>query len=156
MPKRHEVTVATTIAAPLDTVWGLLSSLHRYGEWVESTLEILRADADLRVGSTIEERSRICGFFTAQVTWRVIELEERRRIAFSGEGVRAVSDLGFELEVATSGIATECSLGLSYLPRFGAVGSVVELLASPNVNAEQRRSIKTLAIVAEREAGGGA
>jgi len=149
--REHRATVATTVDAPADVVWDLACATDRYEEWIESTLEVIRADGAASLDATWEERSRICGFWKATILWRVTAFDPPRRLCFEGGGVTAVSGLGFEIEVDPLGDKTDFTLTLWYTPRFGPLGSVIEFCTHGNVDAEQHRSVKTFAILAERE-----
>jgi hypothetical protein len=156
MPSEHRETAATTIAAPLDVVWDLVTDIARFPDWIESTLEIVHVDGGIALGASYVERSRISGFFTSTICWRVAQYEPRRRVEYTGSGVSVLSRLGYSVEIEPVGSATEFTLELWYLPRFGPLGSFMEVAARSNVNAEHRRSVATFSILAERRASGDA
>ena len=153
MAREHRVTVSSTVAAPLEAVWDLILRMDRYEEWIESTIELVGADPHMTVGASFEERSRVSGLFTARLRWTLRELEPLTRIAFDGDGVAVVRGLGFALDVADLGGSTEFSLTLWYTPRFGPVGSLVDWLTRSNVTNDQKRSVRTFAILAEGPRG---
>jgi len=123
--------------------------MDRYGEWIESTIEVLEADPHMAVGASFEERSRVSGLFTATLRWTAREVEPLARIAFDGEGVTIVQGLGFAVDLSERGASTEFALTLSYTPRFGPIGSLVDWLTRSNVTNDQKRSVRTFAILAE-------
>lgn len=144
------MTAATDVAAPKEVLWDLLGRFADYGDWLESTTEVLRADDVAVVGARFEERSRISGVFMATIRWTLLDLEPETRMVFGGEGVWAVDGLGFSVDVADRGERCELSLTLWYTPRFGPLGSLAEVLTRSNVTNDQRRSVATLATLAER------
>ncbi len=74
-------------------------------------------------------------------------------MVFHGEGVAVLEGLGFSVDLEGQGAATELSLTLWYTPRFGPVGSALDVLTRSNVTNDQKRSVRTLASLAEHRAG---
>ena len=153
--REHRVTASIDAHAPVEVLWDVLTRFSDYGDWLESTTEVLRAD-DAAVGASFEERSRISGVWMATIRWTVTELQAHRRLAFRGEGVRVLDGLGFAVDLAAEGDATGLSLTLWYTPRYGVVGSALDVLTRSNVTNDQKRSVRTLATLAERIAHGDA
>jgi uncharacterized protein YndB with AHSA1/START domain len=149
----HLVEASTTVAAPLAPVWRYLRRLDQYPEWIESSLELVRADPIAMVGAELVEHARVLGFFTATITWRVVDLEEEHRIVFEGSGVPTIGGLGFAVVLEPAEGSTEFTLTLWYTPKYGVLGSVIEFLAHGGVNADHKRSARTFAILAERASG---
>jgi uncharacterized protein YndB with AHSA1/START domain len=145
----HRVTAETTVPAPLARVWSLVADLHRYADWVESTIEVLRADDEVAPGARYEERTRLSGLWTATTCWTITELQPGARIAFAADGVRAVRDLTLVLTLQQVAGGTAVTSTYAYLTRFGPLGSVLELVVRGNVVNDQRRSLRTLSHLAE-------
>lgn len=153
MAREHREFATTTVAAPAGTVWDLLCALDRYGEWLESTTELLATDGEARLGAIFEERSRISGVWMATIRWTVTEFEPLRRLAFEGTGVAVVTGLGFAVDLEAVGPATELTLSLWYRPRFGPLGTFLDWVTRSNVTNDQKRSVRTLAFLAEGRGG---
>jgi len=149
MGREHREFASTTAAAPVEAVWELLVDTDRYAEWIESTTEVLRSDGAARLGATFVERSRISGFWMATIHWTVTECEPERRLAFKGSGVAVLSDLGFSVDLVEIGAATEVTLTLWYTPRFGPLGTFLDVVTRGNVTNDQKRSVRTLAFLSE-------
>jgi uncharacterized protein YndB with AHSA1/START domain len=147
--REHREFASTRAAAPVEAVWKLLAATDRYGEWIESTTEVLRADDVVRPGATFVERSRISGLWMATIHWTVTQCEPERRLAFEGRGVPVLSDLGFSVDLVDEGAATEVTLTLWYTTRFGPFGTFLDVVTRANVTNDQKRSVRTLAILAE-------
>lgn len=154
--REHRVTASIEVHAPVEVIWDVLTRFSDYGDWLESTTEVLRADDDAVVGASFEERSRISGVWMATIRWTVTELHPQERLAFRGEGVRLLDGLGFAVDLTAEDDATALSLTLWYTPRYGAVGSALDVLTRSNVTNDQKRSVRTLAMLAERIAHGDA
>jgi len=149
MGREHREFASTTAAAPVEAVWELLVDTDRYAEWIESTAEVLRSDGAALLGATFVERSRISGFWMATIHWTVTECEPERRLAFKGSGVAVLSDLGFSVDLVEIGAATEVTLTLWYTPRFGPLGTFLDVVTRGNVTNDQKRSVRTLAFLSE-------
>ncbi len=149
MAREHRVTVATDVDAPIEVVWDLLCRFSGYADWLESTIEVLSFDDEAEVGAGFEERSRISGLWTATIRWTLTEVAPESRMEFRGEGVRVIEGLGFAVDVADRGEAVEVQLTLWYTPRYGPLGSALDVLTRSNVTNDQRRSVSTLATLAE-------
>jgi hypothetical protein len=152
--REHRVTVSIDVHAPPGAIWDRLSRFADYADWLESTVAVLHADDQVVVGASFEERSRISGVWMSTIRWTVTELEDRRRLAFAGEGVPVVEGLGFCVDLDEGGERTELSLSLWYTPRFGPVGAALDLLTRSNVTNDQKRSVRTLATLVERQLRG--
>ncbi|HEV3328405.1 MAG TPA: SRPBCC family protein [Acidimicrobiales bacterium] len=152
MAREHRVTAAIDVHAPVEVLWDVLGRFADYEDWLESTTEVLRADDEVVVGAGFEERSRISGVWMATIRWTLTELEPDARMVFRGEGVWAVDGLGFSVDLAEHGHSTELSLTLWYTPRFGPLGSALDVLTRSNVTNDQKRTVRTLATLAERRA----
>lgn len=153
MATTHQVTATTLVDAPVGLIWSLLCDTTRYAEWLESTIEVHSGDRVARLGSIYEERTRLSGFWTSKTRWEVVELRAPSVIALEGFGVPAVRRILVEFGVEPVEAGADVSSTYSYTLRYGLLGSVIEFGFKNNVNAEQRRSLRTLAILAEREAG---
>jgi uncharacterized protein YndB with AHSA1/START domain len=153
--REHREFASTTAAAPVEEVWRLLAATDRYAEWVESTVEVLRTDGAARIGASFEERSRISGLWMATIRWTVTELEVHRRLAFEGTGVAVLRGLGFSVDLEAVGDATEVTITLWYTPRFGPLGTFLDVVTRGNVTNDQKRSVRTLAFLAEHRDGDG-
>lgn len=75
------------------------------------------------------------------------------RIAFEGTGVAMVRGLGFSVDLREVATGTACELTLWYSPRFGPIGFVIELLTRSNVTNDQKRTVRSLAFLAEGGVG---
>jgi Polyketide cyclase / dehydrase and lipid transport len=150
--REHRVTAAIDAQAPIEVVWDLLGRFADYGDWLESTTEVLRADDEVVIGAGFVERSRISGVWMATIRWTLTELEPGSRLVFRGEGVWAIERLGFSVDLAELGTSTELTLTLWYTPRFGPVGSALDVLTRSNVTNDQKRTVRTLATLAEHRA----
>jgi uncharacterized protein YndB with AHSA1/START domain len=146
----HRVTAATTVPATLERVWSLVCDMHHYADWVESTIEVVRADDEIGPGARYEERTRLSGFWTATTRWTVTEFEPMARIAFAAEGAPAVRSLTLELTLEGHDEGIEVASTYSYLTRYGLLGTLLELVVRGNVVNDQRRSLRTLSYLAER------
>jgi carbon monoxide dehydrogenase subunit G len=147
--REHREFVSTTVAAPIAAVWALVRRMDRYDEWIESTTELLRTDGEARLGAGFEERSRISGLWMATIRWTVTVCEPGRRLVFGGSGVAVLTGFGFAIDVEPLGEATEVTLTLWYTPRFGPLGTFLDVVTRSNVTNDQKRSIRTLAFLAE-------
>jgi hypothetical protein len=137
------------VPAPLGRVWALVSDISRYADWVEPTIEVLRADDEIGLGACYEERTRLSGFWTATTRWTVTEFEPMARITLIGDGPSAVRALALELTLEANDEGTEVTSTYSYLTRFGLLGTLLELVVRGNVVNDQRRSLRTLSYLAE-------
>lgn len=154
MTTDHRVTAFTSVSAPLDEVWGSLCNTSRYDEWVESTIHVVSSEGAARLGSIYEERTRLSGFWTASTRWEVVEFTPPHHLTFDGSGISAVSSIRIAFDVRETDSGTEVSSTYSYSMRFGLVGSLIEFGFKNNVTAEQRRSLRTFAILVESGALG--
>lgn len=150
---QHRVTAMTTIAAPREYVWRVLCDMGRYEAWIENTLELLHADEVASLGATFEERARLSGFWTSVVHWTVMGFDPPSRLVFMGRGARGVRDLTFEVELEPLDGGTEIASTYAYVPRFGLLGTLLELVVRGNVVADQKRSLRTFALLVERDLG---
>jgi Polyketide cyclase / dehydrase and lipid transport len=148
----HLVTATTDAHAPTEVVWGLLCRFGDYADWLESTVRVLRADEEVALGAGFEERSRISGVWMATIRWTLTELDPFRRMAFHGEGVAVLDDLGFSVDLTDRGTSSELSITLWYTPRLGPLGWALDVLTRANVTNDQKRSVRTLATLAELRA----
>jgi hypothetical protein len=149
MTNEHRVTAGTDVHAPIETVWDFLCRFGDYADWLESTTKVLRADDEVAIGAGFDERSRLSGLWMATIHWTLTELEPLRRMAFHGEGVTMLDGLGFSVDLAGNGATTELSITLWYTPRFGVLGWALDVLTRSNVTNDQKRSVRTLATLAE-------
>lgn len=147
--REHRVAAEVEILAPIEVVWELVCQLHRYDEWVESTIEVLRADEVATLGAHWEERSRISGIWLATIDWHVAEFVAPHRISFEGTGVAMVRGLGFSIDLRDAVATTVCELTLWYSPRFGPIGVAIDLLTRSNITNDQKRTLRSLAFLAE-------
>jgi uncharacterized protein YndB with AHSA1/START domain len=138
-----------TIDVPPTRVWEVLCDATRFADWVENTIEVHRGEALQGVGSTYAERFRLSGMLTSDVQWTVVEFEPPGLLRMKGEGARAVRELELEYRVDAEGERSEVSSTYAYLPRFGVLGVLLQLIVRGNVVADQCRSLRTLAQVAE-------
>lgn len=156
--KPHVVSASTRIAVPRATVWSTLCDVARYDEWVESTLSVTSLDGPARLGCRYVTRTRVSGFWKATISWRIVAFDPPSRQVHEGDGVPGVDALSVTMDLEADGDATEFTLTYAYSPRGLLVAPIAELALSSNVTAEQKRSVRTFAIVSERdaeEAGGG-
>jgi hypothetical protein len=147
----HLVTAAVAVNAPASHVWARLCRLGDYADWVESTMEVVRADEALGLGATYEERTRLSGLYTATTTWTVVELDEGRSLTLAADGVSAVRALRVTFGVEELDGVVEATSTYSYVTRLGMLGAAIELVVRGNVVADQRRSLRTLAMLVEHE-----
>jgi hypothetical protein len=152
-PPSHRVAAGVEILAPIEDVWALVCQLRRYDEWVESTIEVRSADEVAGMGARWQERSRISGVWLATIEWRVTEFVAPTRIAFEGTGVAMVRRLGFSIDLEAVAAGTHCELTLWYSPRFGPIGFLLDLLTRSNVTNDQKRTVRSLAFLAEGRTG---
>jgi uncharacterized protein YndB with AHSA1/START domain len=147
---QHRVTAVTTIPASLERVWTIVSDMSGYADWIESTIEVIRADPEIALGAHYEERTRLSGFWTAATTWTVTDCQPNERISFVADGAAAVRSLALELTLRELKEGTEVATTYSYSLRFGPLGTLLELIVRSNVVADQRRSLRTLSYLAEQ------
>lgn len=143
------MTATVTIDATPARVWAVLCDVTRYADWVENTIEVLRGDALDGVGSTYSERARLSGMLTSELEWTVVEFEPPTLLRMRGEGARATRHLELEYRIDAAGEGSEVSSTYAYVPGFGVLGVLVQLVVRGNVVADQCRSLRTLAQVAE-------
>ena len=153
MASEHRVTAETTMHASTERVWSIVSDLSGYADWVESTIDVIRADPVIALGACYEERTRLSGFWTATTTWTVTDCEPNRRICFVADGAPPVHSLALELSLREVANGTAVATTYSYGLRFGLLGTLLELIVRSNVVADQRRSLRTLSYLAERGDG---
>jgi len=113
----HEVT--TTIAAPAERVWAILSDVERWPTWTASVTSV-ELDGPMAVGS----RAKVRQPKLPAVTWTVTELVPGRSFTWetTGPGSRAT---GWH-EVTPTGDGS-CDVRLA-LEQAGPLGSLVGLL----------------------------
>ena len=114
---RHEVT--TTIAAPAERVWAILSDVERWPTWTASVTSV-ELDGPMEAGS----RAKVRQPKLPAVTWTVTEVVPGRSFTWetTGPGSRAT---GWH-EVTPAG-ADSCEVRLA-LEQAGPLGSLVGLL----------------------------
>lgn len=144
------MTAATTVSATLERVWSLVRDMSRYADWVESTIDVIRADDEIGLGARYEERTRLTGLWTATTRWTVTEFQPMRRVTFAAEGAPVVRALALELTLEAHDEGTEVASTYSYFMRYGLLGSLLEIVVRGNVVNDQRRSLRTLSYLAER------
>ncbi len=149
MASEHRVTAATSVPAPLERVWSFVRDMSRYADWVESTIHVVRADDEIALGASYEERTRLTGLWTATTRWTVTEFQPMRRVTFIAEGAPVVRSLELELTLEATDEGTEVASTYSYYMRYGLFGALLELVVRGNVVNDQRRSLRTLSYLAE-------
>jgi uncharacterized protein YndB with AHSA1/START domain len=145
MPTPSSIVTTTTIHAPIERVWEFVCDASRYDEWVADTLQVLRADSPLVLGSTYEELTRIAGPWKAKTRWRVTEFEPPRRQVHAGEGVAIATDMTVAIELLPAGDETQYTLTVRYTPKFGVVGAIVDAAVRGTIKRSQQRSAEVLA-----------
>lgn len=151
----HHVRVATDASVPAAALWERLSRLADYADWLESTIEVIDADPELVAGAGFTDRTRLSGIWVARLRWTVVDVQPQRHVEFAGVGASVVEGLGFSIDLTEQDGATEVALALWYTPRLGPIGSVLELVTRSNVTNDQKRSVRTLAALAEHDVHGG-
>jgi carbon monoxide dehydrogenase subunit G len=147
------VVASTTVPAPPEKVFELISDTTRYAEWAENTLEVVRTDGPARTGSTYDERNVVFGPVKSSSRWTVVEHEPPRRSVHRGEGIALAKSANIEFDLVPAGESTELTLTFRYEPAFGPIGAAIDtLLARRSLEASIRRSLDNLAAIAEREA----
>lgn len=152
-PGRERTVAATaTVPAPPEAVWELVCDPERFAEWADRTIEVLRADRPLSLGSTYEEVNAVLGPVTGRSRWTVVEHQPPHRATHRGEGLPLTAGLDFFVELRPVENATELTLGLRYRPALGPLGSLVDRLgARRSLRASMQRSVRNVAAIAERE-----
>jgi Polyketide cyclase / dehydrase and lipid transport len=150
----HRVAVATDAKVSVGAVWERLSRLADYSDWLESTIEVLDADAGLELGAGFTERTRMSGVWVARIRWTIVDLDEPHHLEFAGVGASVVDRLGFSIDLTGQDQTTEIALTLWYTPRLGPIGSLLDLVTRSNVTNDQKRSVRTLAALAELDVHG--
>ncbi|MFJ2831421.1 SRPBCC family protein [Streptomyces sp. NPDC087263] len=86
-----QVSVSTSVAAPADKVWAIITDFDRFGEW--NTIHTEFPDggpAALAVGAEYREKMTLIGM-PAEVAWTVTEVEAGRAYRLQGKGPMGVS-----------------------------------------------------------------
>jgi len=86
-----QVSVSTSVAAPADKVWAIITDFDRFGEW--NTIHTEFPDggpAELSVGAEYREKMTLIGM-PAEVAWTVTEVEPGRAYRLQGKGPMGVS-----------------------------------------------------------------
>lgn len=146
---RHLVTATVAVEADPEDVWHVLCDVHRYPDWLENTIEVRRGEVLDAVGSTYAERARLSGMWTAELVWTVTDFVRPTLLRMTGDGARPIRDLELEYRVERGDERTDVSSTYAYAPRFWPLGAVLQLVVRSNVVADQCRSLRTLARVAE-------
>jgi Polyketide cyclase / dehydrase and lipid transport len=148
-----EVTETTVLAVPIERVWEVISSTHRYADWVHGVLEVTDHHGAATVGKTYAERNRTVGPLTIRSTWTVQEIEPLHRRVDTGVGFDPMRDMTniFELRSAADGASTEMTYTVRYRPGLGPVGRLIDKLQQPTLRKSFRTSMRNLEdlIVAE-------
>ena len=155
-PTQHRVTAATDVHAPVEVLWepARVGSTV-YGDWLESTTRGAafgrrRRRARRRLRGAIADLGRLDGDDPLDAH----RARARTEDGLPRRGGRGCSTgLGFSVDLAGHDASTELSITLWYTPRFGPVGSALDVLTRSNVTNDQKRSVRTLATLAELEAG---
>jgi carbon monoxide dehydrogenase subunit G len=152
-PRRERTVAATaTVPAPPEAVWELVSDPERFAEWADRTIEVIRADRPLSLGSTYEEVNAVLGPITGRSRWTVVEHQPPHRATHRGEGLPLTAGLDSFVELRPVENATELTLGLRYRPALGPLGSLLDRLhARRSLRASMQRSVRNVAAIAERE-----
>lgn len=145
----HLVTASVTIDASPDAVWDVLCDVPRHADWVENTIEVLGGEPLTGVGDRFTERARLSGMWTSELRWSVTEFSRPTRLTLQGDGARPVRELTLAYDLDPGDASTEVSSTYSYVPRFGPLGALLQLVVRGNVVADQCRSLRTLAQVVE-------
>jgi uncharacterized protein YndB with AHSA1/START domain len=152
MAAERGIVASTTVPAPPEKVFELISDTTRYAEWAENTLEVVRTDGPARPGSTYDERNVVFGPVKSSSRWTVVEHDPPRRSVHRGEGIALAKSASIEFELAPAGDSTELTLTFRYEPAFGPIGAAIDtLVARRSLEASIRRSLANLAAIAERE-----
>jgi hypothetical protein len=151
MAKERSVIASADIQAPPEWVWEVASDCGRYAEWVESTLEVRETDGPAHLGSTYEETTRISGPWKAVTKWRVTEFEPLQRQVHVGEGVVTTQGMAVIIELIPTDSGTHMTLTFRYRPRFGVIGTLINLGVEGSLRRAQQRSADAFANLAARE-----
>jgi hypothetical protein len=99
----RDITVETTIAAPADRVWRILTELPRYPEWNPF---IRRARGSLEVGGTVRVRVRAALGIPLRFRARIVASEPGRELRWRGQvggAWLAMGEHSFRIEPAGEG-----------------------------------------------------
>jgi uncharacterized protein YndB with AHSA1/START domain len=152
MAAERSIVASTTIPAPPEKVFELISDTTRYPDWAENTLEVVRTDGPARVGSTYDERNIVFGPVKSSSRWTVVEHDPPRRSLHRGEGIALARSASIEFDLVPVGESTELTLTFRYVPAFGPIGAAIDsLVARRSLEASIRESLANLAAIAERE-----
>ncbi len=105
-------------------------------------------------GAGFTERTRLSGVWVARLRWTVVDVQPQRHLEFAGVGASVVEGLGFSIDLTEQGSSTEVALALWYTPRLGPIGSLLAAVTRSNVTNDQKRSVRTLAALAEHDVRG--
>ena len=152
MGAERRITASTTIAAPVEQVWELVSNTRRYAEYVEATLEVVRSDGQAKVGGTYEERNKFIGPFKVRSFWRVTEYDAPRRQVHAADRWPLVSGLKIAWECEPDGDGTRLTHWIEYVPGLGPLGNVVDAAMRGQVQKDLDRTVENCRSLAEREA----
>jgi uncharacterized protein YndB with AHSA1/START domain len=151
MARQTLITASAIIPAPPERVWDIACDTSRYPEWVENTLRMIRTDGPTRAGSTMEELTRIAGPWKSVTRWRVTEFDPPRRQVQEGEGVSTAKNMAVIIELLPAGQDTDFTLTVSYTPRFGPAGALIDRAVRGSITRSQQRSAQAFAALVARE-----
>jgi uncharacterized protein YndB with AHSA1/START domain len=151
MARQTSITASTVIPAPPEQVWEIACDTSRYPEWVENTLRMIRTDGPTRPGATMEELTRIAGPWKSVTRWRVTEFDPPRRQVQQGEGVSTATNMAVIIELSPVGQDTDFTLTVSYTPRFGPIGALIDRAVRGSITRSQQRSARSFAALVARE-----
>ncbi len=87
------VCPATTVAAPVEIVWEILTQLAHYSAWADAQLQRIEPDGPAVVGQTIHFTSR-----TLAMRWRIIFTVEMVNPTKRQLGLHAIFPLGLQIK----------------------------------------------------------
>ncbi len=131
----------TSIAAPITTVWRLLSDLAHWPDW-NRAISSMRLEGPLQAGTVFRWRSG-----GSRIVSRLEDIEAPRRIAWSGRtmGIRALHVYELDEDDQGTRVRTEESFA-------GLVARLLRGMLRKTLDQELREGLEALRIESERQA----
>ena len=143
-----EVSETAVLAVPVERVWRVIDSTHRYAEWGDGVLEVTEHHGRAEVGRTYSERNRTVGPLTTRSTWTVREIDELRRRVDTGVGFEPMHEMTnifeFRAVETPTGPGTEMTYTVRYRPGLGPVGTIIDRLQQPGLRKAFQASMRNL------------
>ena len=151
-------TVADSIyvEAPREVVWGVVSDMRRYPEWIHFVREVFDVNGEpMEKGTTYRERAKP-GPFESVSTWEVIDCVKPEHQVHAGRMLEGEVELRIRFRSEGSGTHWDHEMDFRMLPHVRPLGWLLEcLVMRRKMQADLRRILESGKALVEREHGSG-